>query len=425
MPVSRINSIRDLSPSLKTTRKNKGFAKSIVCKIFSRLGSGRLILVDNDEALEFGQSANDAQVTAHVDIHNHATYQHIITGGIIGAAEAYMLGMWTSPDLVNVIRVMVRNMAMLDSLDNKTHILQSALLKVFAFLHCNDKDGSKRNISAHYDLGNDFFKLFLDETMMYSSAIYNDEHTTLSQAAVHKLDVICEKLALDETHHVIEIGTGWGGFACHAAKNYGCKVTTTTISAEQYAEACKRVQELHLEDKVTVLFKDYRELEGSYDKLVSIEMIEAVGYEFYQEYFTKCSLLLKPEGQMLIQSILMNDQRYADARKSVDFIKRYIFPGGCLPSHTEICRNLQQHTDMQLMDVHDITYDYAKTLADWREGFMNNLAHVKSQAYSQEFINMWDFYLCYCQGGFMERAIHTAQYVFAKPEWRDPRYPSV
>ena len=199
----------------------------------------------------------------------------------------------------------------------------------------------------------------------------------------------------------------------------------TTISEQQYAEACKRVKDLQLEDKVTVLFQDYRELEGTYDKLVSIEMIEAVGHEFYQEYFTQCSSLLKPDGQMLIQSILMNDQRYDEARKSIDFIKRYIFPGGCLPSHTEICRNLKDNTDLQLMDVHDITFDYAKTLADWRDAFMNNLSHVKAQGYSQDFINMWDFYLCYCQGGFMERTIHTAQYVFAKPQWRDPRYPSV
>ncbi len=423
MPVNRISSIGELTAASKATTSNNRWAKNIVCKLFSRIESGRLILVDNEDILEFGESADKAIVTAHVEIKNTDTYHKMITGGIIGSAEAYMSGMWATSDLVNVIRVMVRNMDMLNNLDSKTNLLQSSLLKLFSFLHKNNMEGSKRNISAHYDLGNPFFKLFLDETMMYSSAIYTDDITTLSEAAVHKLDVICQKLDLNETHHVIEIGTGWGGFACHAAKNYGCKVTTTTISDRQYAEACQRVRSLHLEDKVTVLFQDYRELDGTYDKLVSIEMIEAVGHEYYQEYFSKCSSLLKPDGQMLIQSILMNDQRYEEARKSVDFIKRYIFPGGCLPSHTEICSNLKNNTDMQLMDIHDITYDYAKTLADWRNSFMSQLSDVRKQGYSEEFIKMWEFYLCYCQGGFMERTIHTAQYIFAKPDWRDPRYP--
>jgi cyclopropane-fatty-acyl-phospholipid synthase len=224
---------------------------------------------------------------------------------------------------------------------------------------------------------------------------------------------------------VIEIGTGWGGFACYAAQHYGCKVTTTTISKQQYHQACLRVKELGLEDKVTVLEQDYRLLEGQYDKLVSIEMIEAVGHQYYSHYFRKCSSLLKPDGQMLIQAILMNDQRYDEARKSIDFIKRYIFPGGCLPSYTEISKNICKETDLQMMNVHDITYDYALTLSHWREKFLEKLDEVKTQGYQDTFIKMWEFYLCYCQGGFMERTIHTAQIVFAKPKWRDHRYPGV
>ena len=424
MQVDRIESIRELTPAKKTAAQSGSLAKRIVCKLFSRIESGRLVLVDHEEVVEFGQPASEAIVTARVDIHNAETWNQIMSGGVIGAAEAYMLGMWSTPDLTNVIRVMVRNMAMLDQMDSSVNWLQTLLLKLFNLRHSNHLEGSKKNIAAHYDLGNDFFKLFLDDTMMYSSAIYSDKHVDLEAAASHKLDVICQKIDLNETDHVVEIGTGWGGFACHAAKHYGCKVTTTTISERQYIEACRRVHEQGLDDKVTVLFEDYRELQGQYDKLVSIEMIEAVGHEFYSEYFAKCSSLLKPDGKMLIQSILMNDQRYDVAKNSVDFIKRYIFPGGCLPSHTEICQNIKQHTDMQLMAVDDITYDYAKTLADWRERFFEQLPAVREQGYSEEFIKMWEFYLCYCQGGFMERVIHTAQLEFAKPQWRDPRYPS-
>lgn len=421
MPIERVDSIRDLKPAEKQKTKSS-YAKRIIERVFTRINDGRLIVNIADQTLEFGQSSAEASLHAHIDIHDEKTFAHIIHGGITGAAEAYMLEMWSSPDLVKVIRLMVRNMTMLDQLDESS-LIQKLFHKVFSLVHINDLNGSRKNISAHYDLGNDFFKLFLDETLMYSSAIYPEAGTSLEVAAVHKLDHICRELDLNSADHVIEIGTGWGGFSCYAAQTYGCKVTTTTISKEQFDEANKRVKALGLEDQVTVLFEDYRDLEGQYDKLVSIEMIEAVGHEYYQSYFEKCSSLLKPDGKMLIQAILMNDQRYDEARNSVDFIKRYIFPGGCLPSHHEIARNVKDYTDMQLVNVDDITYDYAKTLADWRHRFLAKTPEVYQQGYSESFVKMWDFYLAYCQGGFMERVIHTAQISFAKPLWRDPRYP--
>lgn len=425
MPIERIDSIRELVPQVRQGSLTHDLAKKALHKKLSSIKDGRIVLTHNGETVAYGQSIQDAVVSAHIDIHDPEAYVQIIKSGITGAAEAYMLGMWTSPNLTDVVRVMVRNLENLEGMKGAKSLAQSAFLKLFSALHSNNIKGSKRNISAHYDLGNEFFKLFLDETMMYSSAVYPTPQTDLSEAASFKLDLICQKLQLSDTDHVIEIGTGWGGFACFAAKHYGCKVTTTTISKQQYLHACEQVKANKLEDKVTVLEQDYRLLEGEYDKLVSIEMIEAVGYEFYPQYFEKCSSLLKPDGQMLIQAILMNDQRYDAAKKSVDFIKRYIFPGGCLPSYTEISKNICQKTDLQMMDVQDITYDYALTLCDWRKRFLDKIDLVEEQGYNDIFIKMWEFYLCYCQGGFMERSIHTAQIVFAKPKWRDPRYPTL
>lgn len=423
MPIERVNSIRELAPKIKQGSLANDFAKTILHKMLSNVTDGRIVLTQGSETTEFGEAASIATVSAHVDIHNPEAYAQIMKNGITGAAEAYMLGMWTSQNLTDVVRVMVRNLDQLDGMKGVKSIAQSIFLKLFSLAHSNNIKGSKRNISAHYDLGNEFFKLFLDETMMYSSAVYPTPTTDLTEAATYKLDLICQKLQLSDKDHVVEIGTGWGGFACFAAKHYGCKVTTTTISKQQYLHACEQVKIHKLEDKVTVLDQDYRLLEGQYDKLVSIEMIEAVGYEFYPQYFDKCSSLLKPNGQMLIQAILMNDQRYEKAKKSIDFIKRYIFPGGCLPSYTEISKNVCNKTDLQMMDVQDITYDYALTLADWRKRFLEKIEHVEKQGYNDIFIKMWEFYLCYCQGGFMERSIHTAQIVFAKPKWRDLRYP--
>ncbi len=418
----RVNSIRDLKESTAKPVASS-FAKKALFAALGKMTIGRLIITENDEHTAFGEPAEAAQITARIDIHDAAVYPAVLQKGMVGCGEAYIQQLWTTPDLLNVIRLMAKNMHALQLLDKKSPFATMAL-KIYGWLHVNDIKGSRRNISAHYDLGNDFFSLFLDSAMMYSSAVYADDIDTLEAAAEYKLKLICEKLDLSEEEHLLEIGTGWGGFACYAAQHYGCKVTTTTISQEQFNKAQERVMEYRLQDKVTVLLQDYRLLEGTYDKLVSIEMIEAVGHEFYDEYFAKCSSLLKPEGQMLLQSILVSDQRYDEARKNIDFIKRFIFPGGCLPSHSVIAGCVAQHTDMQIMAIQDITYDYAKTLAAWRERFLGVLPQVRLQGFSEEFIRLWDFYFCYCQGGFMERTIHTAQIVMTKPQWRDPHYPN-
>jgi len=392
-----------------------GFAKKVLLKALAQLESGRLVIEDNGEVYEFGEPADSAEVIAHISVHHPSIYRALMFKGSIGAGEAYMLGAWSSPNLVNVIRLFTINIDMLNNMDNQSSIGHKISSKLFHVMNANTLTGSRKNISAHYDLGNNFFSLFLDPTMMYSSAIFPHEEASLEEASLFKLDSICRKLQLSADDHLVEIGTGWGGLAIHAAKNYGCKVTTTTISKEQYAFACEAVKREGLEDKVTLLLEDYRDLTGKYDKLVSIEMIEAVGHEYYESYFEKCSSLLKPEGLMLIQAITIADQRYEYAKKSVDFIQRYIFPGGCLPSNEVIANCVSKKTDMQIVNLHDIGFDYAKTLAEWRKRFFSQMDEVVSMGYDDVFCRMWEFYLCYCEGGFSERAISTAQIVFAKP----------
>jgi len=289
------------------------------------------------------------------------------------------------------------------------------LHKAFHFLHRNSLSGSRKNIGAHYDLGNDMFEQFLDPTMMYSSGIFEHQAMTMEQASIAKLDRICQKLQLDENDHLLEIGTGWGGFAIYAAKNYGCKVTTTTISQQQFDYAEQRIKDEGLEDRITLLCEDYRNLSGQYDKLVSIEMIEAVGHAYYKNYFQHCSNLLKPEGMMLLQSITIADQRYQAASKEVDFIQRYIFPGGSLPSVNVIAKNVSDHTDMRFYHLEDIGAHYATTLANWRERFFSNIETIHKLGYSETFVRMWDFYLCYCEGGFRENSIGTIQLLLTKP----------
>lgn len=291
-------------------------------------------------------------------------------------------------------------------------------LKVAHRLNRNTHEGSRENIAAHYDLGNEFFGLFLDPNMMYSSAIFDQPETSLEVASEDKLDELCRQLELSSSDHLLEIGTGWGGMAIHAARHYGCRVTTTTISREQYEYACDKVRKEGLEDRITLLCQDYRSLTGQYDKLVSVEMIEAVGHEFYQNYFQCCAKLLKPDGKMVIQAITVADQRYQLARDSVDYIKRYIFPGGCLPSVAVIADHVASDTDLQIIHLRDITADYAETLSHWRQRFMSRIEDVQAMGFDEEFIRMWEYYLCYCEGGFRERIISTVQLAFAKPGYR-------
>lgn len=393
-------------------------ARKMVFTMLGRLEIGHLTLEENGETYTFGEPKEDTQYIAHIHVHDIHAYRDVFSNSSIGAGEAYMKGWWSSSDIVSVIRLMVANLNLINKMDAKRPIWSRIGTKIIHKLNANTKKGSKDNISAHYDLGNDFFSLFLDPTMMYSSAVYPQIDSSLEEASVNKLDRICQKLQLSEKDHLLEIGTGWGGMAIHAAKHYGCQVTTTTISKEQYEFAKTRVEAEGLQDKITLLLEDYRDLQGQYDKLVSIEMIEAVGHEYYDSYFSKCSALLKPHGVMVIQAITIADQRYDYARRSVDFIQRYIFPGGCLPSNQVIAHKIASKTDMQIVGLEDITEHYAKTLADWRTRFHAARHEISDMGFDDVFCRMWDFYLAYCEGGFKERAISTGQFIFAKPDHR-------
>jgi cyclopropane-fatty-acyl-phospholipid synthase len=393
-------------------------AKRGLCQIFERIEVGSLTIYDGDETLRYGNPGRDGQIAAELQIHNPMAYSDIVARGSIGAGESFMKGYWSSPDLVGVVRLLTSNMDIVNSMDGRQPWLKSLALKLVHALNRNSLRGSRKNIAAHYDLGNDFFKLFLDPTMMYSAAIFPHPGATLQAASEHKLLEICTQLELQVSDHLLEIGTGWGGMSIYAARNYGCTVTTTTLSREQYEYTCEQVRQEGLEKQITVLCDDYRDLQGSYDKLVSIEMIEAVGHRFYENYFTKCSSLLKPDGLMVIQAITMADQRYQAACRSVDFIQRYIFPGGCLPSVEVISHQVSVNTNMQITHLRDITRHYADTLACWRERFLAERAQVHAQGYDEVFQRMWEFYLCYCEGGFRERVIGTVQLTFAKPGYR-------
>lgn len=412
-------SIRTLRlPQTRSARVGEKIAREAIFRLLGKLEVGSLTLHEGQSSHHFGSVGNLHEPQAEVHIHSPAAYAQMLTGGSIGSGEAYMKGYWSSPDAMEVARMFSANLVLLNSFDASQSIFVKLALKVAHRLNRNTHKGSQLNIAAHYDLGNEFFRLFLDPTMMYSSALFPDKSITLESASETKLDELCQQLELKPDDHLLEIGTGWGGMAIHAAKNYGCLVTTTTISQEQYEFASARVAEEGLESQITLLCEDYRALTGEYDKLVSIEMIEAVGHDFYQDYFRICSGLLKPNGKMVIQAITMADQRYKEARDSVDFIKRYIFPGGCLPSVAVMAQHIARDTDMQIVHLRDITNDYAETLAHWRHRFLANLEMVRGMGFSEEFVRMWDFYLCYCEGGFRERVISTVQLAFAKPGYR-------
>lgn len=410
-----INAVR--LPSFRRHWRGQGFARRIVLRQLEGITRGSLTIVEGGESFCIG-APGGAGVDAVVNVHDAAVYHHVLTAGVVGSGESYMQGHWSSPCLVDVIRLFCANMETMQAMDDRSSVLHRLGAKALHLFNNNSLTGSRRNIGAHYDLGNDFFSLFLDASMMYSSAVYPEPGASLEEGSVHKLDLLCQQLELGPDDHLLEIGTGWGGMAIYAAWKYGCKVTTTTISKKQYEYAKERVEAEGLTGQVTVLCEDYRHLKGQFDKIVSIEMIEAVGHEYYSEYFRRCNTLLKPGGKFAIQAITMQDQRYSAARDSVDFIKRYIFPGGCLPSLEVISRHIARDTQMQIVAMRDITPDYAQTLADWRERFLAQQDAVHKQGFDDTFMRMWEFYLAYCEGGFRERAISTVQLTFAGPDYR-------
>jgi cyclopropane-fatty-acyl-phospholipid synthase len=388
--------------------------KKIVFNQLHKITKGSLTLKDASSSYTFGDQKN-IKLHAEIIIHNPRFYRFVVFGGSIGCSEAYMSDYWSSPNLTNVIRLFAINPQLTDELESKFNILLKPFFRVIHRLNKNSQRNSKRNISAHYDLSNNFFKLFLDESMMYSSAIFKTRNQTLKAASLNKLDIICQKLNLKPTDHVVEIGSGWGGFAIFAAENYGCKVTTTTISQHQFRYTKDLINKKKLGKKITLLFEDYRNLEGKYDKLVSIEMIEAVGHHYYHEYFKKINTLLKPDGIALIQAITIRDQRYSQALQNVDFIQKYIFPGSCIPSIEIIQKNLTRETDMIISDLENINHHYAKTLNLWKKAFNKNQNKIIKLGFDERFIRMWNFYFSYCEGGFAERAINDFHILMSKP----------
>ena len=381
---------------------------------------GSLLVIDHSDPKrprrhQFGRGAPAATIEMH-----DGRFWKMLLRGSRGLAESYMDKLWDSPDLVAVIRLAARNAVVIDRVRQYTAPLWTPRQRLRALLNPNNRGRNARDISAHYDLGNDLFERMLDPTMMYSSALFEHEGMTLEEASVAKLERICEQLSLGPGDHVLEIGTGWGGFAIHAAATRGCRVTTTTISAEQHAYAVRRVREAGLEDRVTVLRSDYRDLRGRYDKLVSIEMIEAVGWQHIGTFFHRCSKLLHPDGAMLLQAITIDDRAYEVEKASKSFIKEYIFPGGCLPSMEVIARNVSRRTDMHMVDLHDLTASYVLTLRRWRENISAQRDDLTELGYDETFHRLWTLYLAYCEGGFAERRICDVQLMLAKPRWSAP-----
>lgn len=402
-------------PPESVRRKDGWFITLIKKKFyanFSNLEHGNIIFIDGDFTLQCGNSAEPA---ATVNVHDDRFYTTLAAGGAVGASEAYMQGMWTCDQLTLLVRVLLRNTSVLRGLGNAAY--KKPLYKLLHLMNRDSVDGSKKNISAHYDLGNKLFENFLDPTMTYSSGFFEKPDSTMHQASTAKLDRICQKLALSESDHVVEIGTGWGSFALHAARNYNCKITTTTISEEQYQLACQRVKDAGLQERIEIVKKDYRLLTGQYDKLVSIEMIEAVGLAYLGNYFEKCASLLKPAGKMLIQAITIADQQYKFSKRNVDFIQRYIFPGGALPSVTALTNTATNKTDLRMTALEDITGHYATTMRKWREKFYLNVEQITQLGYDNRFLRMWEYYLCYCEGGFEEKSIGCVQAEFTKPTY--------
>ena len=388
--------------------------RSLVFSVFSKLEFGQIELVDSDQRYLFPEFAENNSLLGRIHIHDVSVYREFVKGGSIGVAEAYIAGKWSSPDLTKVIRIFARAQQQTDALEQQRPWLTKLKYALLHRRNRNSQTGSKRNILAHYDLGNELYSRFLDPEMMYSSAVYPNEQASLAQAQLHKLSTICQRLDLQASDHLLEIGTGWGGLAIYAAQHYGCKVTTTTISDAQHEYAKNRIEQLGLTDKITLLKQDYRDLTGEYDKLVSIEMIEAVGFEYLPSFFKQCNQRLKSGGKLLIQSITIADQRFDYYKNNVDFIQRYIFPGGFLPSITVLTGHLTEYTDLVTESISDIGLDYAKTLAHWRDAFLKSWPELKPFGYDDEFKRLWLYYFAYCEGAFLERSTSTVHLVARK-----------
>jgi len=390
-------------------------SRRFLLRLLSGIRHERLEIVAGHRRYGFGDPAADLRAT--VTMHDDGVWREVLRGST-GLAETYMDGRWDVDDMVCLIRIAARNMGPLDRARDFWHPVLHSTQRLTRMIPTNDHDGSRANISAHYDLGNKLFSLFLDPTLTYSAAYFESPQQSLEEAQRAKLERICTHLALGPDDHLLEIGTGWGSMAIHAATRYGCRVTTTTISQEQHDVAVQRVREAGVEHLVEVLLEDYRDLTGTYSKLVSIEMIEAVGWQYFDTYFRRCSELLEPDGLMLLQAITADDRVYKTEKASKSFINTLIFPGGCLPSLEVIHDCLAGETDMRTVWLDDITHHYSETLRRWREDFVAHAGEADALGYDLRFRRMWALYLAYVEAGFTERRIGDVQMLLAKPEWR-------
>ncbi len=408
--------VRTLGPATGASPLEQ-LARRRVLGRLGRMRAGRLTLADRTATVELGTGHAPA---ARVEVHGADFYRRVLFGGGLGAAESFMDGGWSADDLTATLRLFARNLQLADSMDRGWAALRSLPARALHAMRANTPRGSVRNIHAHYDLGNDFFELFLDPTMNYSAGIFQHPAQTMEDASVAKMERVCRKLRLGESDHLLDIGAGWGGLAIHAAREYGCRVTAATISNEQHAYATRRVREAGLDGRVEILLSDYRDLDGRYDKLASVEMIEAVGHRYVDTYFQQCARLLKPDGLMLLQAIVTPEYRYESSRRSVDVIRRYIFPGSCLTSLGRISRALARTTDFSILHLEDIGPHYASTLRRWRRRFLENAGRARALGFDERFIRLWRYYLCYCEAGFEERIVGDVQLLLGRSQQRHP-----
>jgi cyclopropane-fatty-acyl-phospholipid synthase len=390
-----------------------------------KLTTGVVTLHEGPARIELGR-ADEAGLHCDLVVQDARFYRDVVRGGSIGAAESYVRDRWSADDLTMLIRILARDARVNQDLEGGAARTKLFLERIRHALRRNSRSGSRRNIAGHYDLGNDFFATFLDPTMTYSCGVFAGENDTMEQASIRKYDLICRKLQLGPEHEVLEIGSGWGGFAIHAAREYGCRVVTTTISRRQRDLARTRIREAGIEDRVELLLEDYRDLpsrlDRRFDRLVSIEMIEAVGHRNLDDYFRVCASMLEPEGSMLLQAIVIADRQYDDYRRSVDFIQRYIFPGGCLPSVTAMCDATTRSGDLRVVNLQDITGHYPRTLRHWRKAFLHNADELEAQGFDERFRRLWEFYFGYCEAGFVERTIGTVQMLLSRPAASNPGF---
>jgi len=407
-------------PDARSARFDERIARMLFFRVLENMRFGHLEIVDGGETFVFGHDPAGSELHVRVEIHDPSFYPAMLLEGTVGVGRSYMENGWSCDDLAKLIRVFVRNGSTLKSWRSRWAWVTKPFQNAWLWARRNTVEGSRRNIHEHYDLGNDFFATFLDESMMYSAAYYPRPDSTLAEASVEKLHRVCRKLDLNPDDHVLEIGSGWGGFAILAARDYGCRVTTITISEEQYAFAMERIVAEGLQDRIDLRLCDYRDIDGQYDKLVSIEMIEAVGADHLETFARVCSDRLKPDGRMLLQAIVIDDRVYDQAVKSVDFIKKYIFPGSFIPSLHVIQEAMKTRTDLRLLHVEDIGDHYARTLSDWHDRFVGASDKIQAMGFDESFVRRWRFYFKYCEGGFTERRIGVQQIVASKPLDRRP-----